>query len=448
MNKSTFLKNLKSFYFIGIGGVNMSALALYLHDNGYKVGGSDLSNNEYVKTLKKAGITVNNNHYKNNIDGYNTIVYTSAIKENCPELIEANKRKLPTFKRSQLLSFIIANFDKSIAVSGTHGKTTTTALLTEIFSLKFGTTAFIGGESKNFSNIYSSGNDVCITEACEYEKNFLDLFTTDKIILNVDRDHVDSYSDIDEQINTFNQFANGSYSIVNGDNINCKKITASCTFGLNNTNNIYAKNIKDKKNGLSFNVYTKHTKILKAKVKLHGVENVYNCLSVIAVCLKYKIDVKTIKKGLKNFNGVTRRNEYLGQFSRIRYYADYAHHPTEIDCYLKNFFKFNRGKTLIIFQPHTYSRTRELIDEFVKVLSKYDNVAIYKTYPAREEYDRAGSAYQLYNKLQNNSPEKTLMYLENLSCFSEIVFYYKNVIILGAGDLYDKIKKEYCKKSF
>ncbi len=448
MNKSSFMKKIKSFYFIGIGGVNMSALAIYLYNNGYKVAGSDLSNNNYVKKLKKTGITVFNNHYKDNVDGFNAIVYTSAIKDDCPELIEARKRKLPVFKRSQLLSLILSNFNKSIAVSGTHGKTTTTALLTEIFSLHFGVTAFIGGESANFSNLLNLGNDICITEACEYEKNLLDLLTTDKIILNIDRDHVDSYSSLDELTHTFNKFAKNSYSIINGDDNNCKNIKANCTFGLNENNTYFAKKIRDTKKGLSFNVYTANKKIFRAHVKLHGIENVYNCLSVIAVCIKYDIPLKKIKIGLKNFNGVSRRNEYLGQFSHIRYYADYAHHPTEIDCYLKNFFRFNKSNTLIVFQPHTYSRTRELIDDFTKVFAKYDNVAIYKTYPAREPYDKNGSAYFLYNKLQTLYPEKSLMYLENLSCFDELIYYYKKVIILGAGDLYDKVKTKYCTKTF
>ena len=446
MNNSVFMKKIKSFYFIGIGGVNMSAVALFLFNKGYKVAGSDLSNNENVKNLKQNGIKVNNTHYKNNIDGYNAVVYTSAIKPDCPELLEAKKRNIPVLKRSQLLSIIISEFNKSIAVSGTHGKTTTTALLTEIFSLYYGVTAFIGGKSVNFSNFYYSGNDVCITEACEYEKNFLDLNSTDKIILNVDRDHVDTYSSLSEEKTTFSQFAESGYSIVNGDDINCNDIKADCTFGLKKKNTYYAKNIRDGKRGLSFTIYSKNKRIFRAKVLLHGKENVYNCLSVVAVCLKYNIPIKIIKKGLKNFNGVSRRNEYLGQVSHIRYYADYAHHPTEIDFYLKNFFRFNRGKTLIVFQPHTYSRTRGLIDEFVKIFAKYNDVAIFKTYPARELYDKKGSAYFLYSKLQSAYPEKSLMYLENLSCFDEIIYYYKNVIILGAGDLYDCVKKHYFEK--
>ena len=430
------IKKVNAFYIIGIGGVSMSAIALCLKERGFLVAGTDIEKNNYTVKLTKNGITVNTIHSEKNVIGFEAVVYSSAIKSSCPELQEAKRRKLLILSRGELLSYLLSEYKTVIAVAGTHGKTTTTAMIAEIFSAHKPITAFIGGDSVRFSNFVSAKTDTAIVEACEYQQNFLYLSPTDTIILNVDLDHTDCYPTILSAQIAYKKFSRNTYSFVNGDDKNCKGISSKIKFGKNLANDFYADKIKCSKDNTTFILYKDGKSLGKFTIGVQGEHNAINSLPAIAVALKYEIPLETIKQALANFKGVKRRNEYLGQVSHTRYYADYAHHPKEISTFLKN--KLLRKNSLIVFQPHTYSRTKALFNDFILALKLNCPVAIFKTYPARESFDEEGDGYLLYQKLKQTN--KNVYYFEDCKTLLDKCKHYKSIYVLGAGDLYDMIK--------
>ncbi|MBO7187018.1 MAG: UDP-N-acetylmuramate--L-alanine ligase, partial [Clostridia bacterium] len=357
----------------------MSALAMHLKRQDFYVFGSDIAKNEFVFKLQQENIKIFDHHSPENVVGADVVVYNSAIPENSPELVEAKRRNLTIIKRSELLNEVLSNYKNVIAISGTHGKTTTTAMIAEIFLKTKPITAFVGGESYSFGNFNYATSDTAITEACEFEKNLLDIHPTVSVILNLDRDHLDTYQNKEEMVETFARFSNNSIKIVNKSDSACLPLKADITFGFDTKCNFYAKNIIETKYGISFSVFKNGKSLGKIKLKLNGKHNALNALSAIAVADLYDLPLKTVKSALKDFKGVKRRNEFIGQINKCDFYADYAHHPTEISVSLNALRKKLKGKTLIIFQPHTYSRTKFLLNEFVDSLNCGLDIAIYKT---------------------------------------------------------------------
>lgn len=421
----------------------MSALAMYLYEQGHTVYGSDKVSSDATLTLEKAGIKVFYGHSKDNLKDADYFVYTSAVSDNNPELNEARLKNIPIVKRSELLSEILFLYKKSVAISGSHGKTTATAMLTHV--LQAGglfPTAFIGGNDKNYGNFKSGKKDIVITEACEYKKNFLDLKPDITVILNVDNDHLESYKDFNEEVKSFSLFAKNSVCVINADDKNFSLICPEnyITYAIKNTAKYCAKNIREESGKISFTVYYCNKKLGRLTVFCEGKHNVYNALAVIAVARFLGVKFCDIQKGFYNFCGVERRNEYLGKIEKINCYSDYAHHPTEINAFLKS--QINLEKTLVVFQPHTYTRTENLMGEFIKSLSKCKNLIVYKTFPAREKYKKSGSAYTLYKNLLKNNVhvyyEKTFKGIENrLKDIPDI----EKIVFIGAGDLYFYAKK-------
>lgn len=433
-------KKFKSYYFVGIGGVSVSSLAIYLHENGYTVKGADVSQNSYVKKLKDLNITVYDSHKKQNILGADVVVYSSAIDFSNEELSQAQCENVPVVNRTVLLNSILNDYKNVIAISGTHGKTTTTALMTEVFNCYFNPTAFIGGESISYGNLLIGEKDFCITEACEYKKNLLNLSPTVSIILNADYDHVDCYKNLNEVIDTFSNFALNTICIKNADDINLKNISAKYTFGIENTADFMAKNIKTTPNGVSFYLYVNKKRTCKIHTPLYGKHNVLNVLSVIATATSFNLPLSKIKTAISNFKGVKRRNEFLGNKHGSLYFADYAHHPKEIENALC-LPTYKGKKTLFIFEPHTYTRTKVLINDFVKVFSKTKNLVIYKTYPARETFDVDGDAFTLTTKINSIKRKNQALYFDDVFKLLVYAQNFDKVVILGAGRLYDDIKR-------
>ncbi len=431
------IKKVSTFYLIGIGGVSMSALALRLKEKGFLVAGTEVCKNTFTDKLEQHGIKINAKHNEKNIDGFDAVVYSSAIRSTCPELKEAKRKKLLILSRGELLAYLLSEFKTVIAVAGTHGKTTTTTMIAEIFSAYQPVTVFIGGDSVKFSNYTANGNDVAIVEACEYQRNFLHLHPTDTIILNIDKDHTDCYPTLLSAQTAYKQFSKNTYCIANGDDKNCKFLTTKIKFGKNPKNDFYANKIKVKKGKTTFDLYIKGKRKTKIVLNALGEHNAINSLSAIVVALKYGIPLKTIKKSLKNYKGVSRRNEHLGQVSHTRYYADYCHHPQEISAFLKN--KQLAKKDLIVFQPHTYSRTKALFNDFILALNTKCDIAIFKTYPAREPFDKQGDGYTLFEELHKT--KNGVYYFDNINELLEKSKQYKSVYILGAGNLYDDVKR-------
>lgn len=433
----------------------MSALALYLKESGFEVSGSDKSKGEIVAELKRAGITVYSRHDKLNVQGCDAFVYNSAISEDNPELIYAQNCGIPIIERSKLLSYIMSCHKKSIGVAGCHGKTTTTAMIAHVFKVaNLSPTAFIGAKD----GFMMGQKDYCIAEACEYKKNFLNLNPNVAVILNIGFDHADSYKDINDVANAFSIFTKDKIAVINEDDIFSEKLfgKSTITFGIDKMATYRAKYLTLGKQGYSFTLYIYGKKTCRINLKIGGRHNVYNALATCSVCHSFGMDIKTIKRGLETFNGVSRRCERMGNFNGVPVIADYAHHPTEVSALIKGFIE-RKKRPLVIFQPHTYSRTQSLMGEFINALSlKEENGAtiIYKTYSAREKFNYSGSGYSLYKSLCKNlketgDPAQKVYYVNTpKKLFDNISYLLKSakincdcILVVGAGDIYDIFKK-------
>ena len=432
----------------------MSALAIHSFNSGLEVCGSDKAVKK-TDNLKDFPIKIYSGKSAKNIKKFSPdlVVYTSAISSNSPELKFARKQGLKILKRSEYLGLILKGFNKSVAVCGCHGKTTTTAMLSHVIKesdLEF--TTFIGGEDSALGNYYSNGNKLAVCEACEFKKNFLDLSPTHAIVLNIDDDHQDSFVDMQDRINCFKKFISNSLSVVNADDENAKKTigNTSVTYGINSKCAYKAKNVKQNKFlGVSFTLYFNDNRLGRINLREGGVHNVYNALSVSAISLNLGVPFTSIKKGLEGFEGVSRRMQNLTDLlspsekvkTRVQIIADYAHHPTEIKRLIEQVRAGNSDH--FVFQPHTYSRTRELMDKFVDVLSDVENLYIYKTYPAREKRDKKGDAKALYKALKKKRASLKVKYVKNDRRLKAVFNSVKEgrIFVVGAGDLYDKVKK-------
>lgn len=409
----------------------MSGLASLLYYKGFTVQGSDKVKSEFTTKLEKLGIKVYYHHSLSNINNANIIVINSAIKDDNEELIYAKKNNLLILTRSELLGLISSDYKNVIAVSGAHGKTTTTSLIGEIFSLSgLKPTIHAGGIMKKFDSSFVVGESkYFITEACEYKDSFLSLNPTLALILNVEKEHLDYFKNYDNVKKSFYKFATKSNKIITNSTLDYSH--DQITIG----KDYLAKNIKYKKQSTNFEVYKNDKKFLSVKLKAFGAHNVKNALYAVATADYYGIDKKIIVKALNNFSGVKRRFDIIKQSPLIIH--DYAHHPDEIKSIIETVRNFSKDKIIVVFQPHTYSRTKKLMNEFVNVLSVCDEICIFKTYSAREKYDSNGSARALYNKLTEK--KENVSYFINQTKMREYIYgkLDKNsqVIVLGAGNI-------------
>ncbi len=435
-----FWDNFDSFYFIGIGGVSMSALAKFLLSRGKTVAGSDSFNSVYTQELKELGINVDIGDERGKIESQ-VVVYTDAINENDFQLSEAKNSGKKIISRGKLLYEISLAFNKVIAVSGCHGKTTCCAMLAHIFSCaNKNFCSHIGGRDIEFSNFYYRGSEYFITEACEYKKNFLYLKPHVSVVLNSEPDHLECYGSAENLKNAYKNFANSAQISLAmcGDGIDC-----TADFGYQNTAQFYAADIKSDKGCYSFNVFNRDKKLGYIELSVYGKHNILNALAAISVAVHEGIDFENIHCGLKNFKGVERRFEQLGEVNEAKCIADYAHHPNEIKAAISSVENIYDGRLFVVFQPHTYSRTKNLFEEFVEVLSGLNNLLIYKTYSAREYFDDSGSALTLSQAIHKSK------YGDDLQDIFEFISGVQRgdlVLFLGAGDIYD-IAKSIIKKS-
>ena len=432
----------KHIHFIGVGGASMSGLAKYCLTKGFSVSGSDKTVSNETKKLTALGAKVFNGHKAENVIGAELVVYSSAVSDDNPELFFAKKHGLPILKRSELLGEILSLSNKTVAVSGSHGKSTTTAMIAEIFiAANLNPTVFLGGERKTFGNCRVGGRDYAVAEACEYKRNFLDIHPEVAVILNIDNDHVDTYKNMDEAVDAFSLFAKNSLSVVNADDQYARKVfnSSTVTFGVK-TLAVYRAKYISKSEYRSFTVYAYGKRLGRINLKIAGAHNVYNALAAVACASELKVPFSVIKSALEDFDGIKRRNEYLGEFCGVKCFADYAHHPTEIRAALES----ARDKVLVVFQPHTFSRTEALMSDFVAALSKADGVIIYKTYPAREKFSAVGDGKRLFQKLRESGKENVI-YAGGYSSLKQALktraVLFDRILFLGAGDIYEIAKK-------
>lgn len=431
--ENRFFEEINGFYFIGIGGVSMSGLAKFLLSLGKKIGGSDIIESEYTLELEKLGVKINFGTAKGSVAEYDAVVYTDAIAENDFHLCEARALNKNIISRGHLLKRVSEMFGEVIAISGCHGKTTCTAMLAHIFykaGKKFA--AHIGGRDNVFSNFYFCGYDYFITEACEYKKNFLLLEPDIAAVLNEGADHLECYGSRSNLIAAYNDF------LKNAKNAVCLSgIAGGISFGFENAD-YSAVNITECGGKYSFDICEKAVKKGTVNLSVYGKHNILNALAAAAVARVAGLEFQPIITALSDFGGVERRFEDIGTVNGAKCIADYAHHPDEIAASIAAAEKITVGELIIIFQPHTYSRTKNLFEDFVKVLNGSKNLLVYKTYAAREYFDDSGSALTLSQSLKNSRYGDNIFDIED---FLLGVQASDTVLFLGAGDIYDIAKK-------
>ncbi len=407
-----------NIHFIGIGGIGMSAIAEVMHDLGYRVQGSDLFLNENTKRLKNKGIKIFKNHHSKNINKATTAVYSSAIKKNNVEIVACKKLSIPLVSRADMLAELMKN-KKSIAIAGSHGKTTTTSIVSSILDAgKLDPTVINGGIINSYSKNNKIGNgDWLVAEADESDGSFLKLPHLISIITNIDIEHLDFYLTKQRLINAFKSFILNlpfyGHSIICIDNIYLKEIVKkiknrnTITYSIKNSKaDVYIKEIKNNETTSFFSIkFNKKISSYKGtyrfKINLLGDHNILNATASIIASLLTGVKFSTIKKGLMNYRGVKRRFTFLGKKNKSLVFDDYAHHPTEIKATYLAAKKINNN-VVVVFQPHRYSRTKILMKEFVKVLSKIKSLYILKTYPAGEKVIKSATAERLFLKLRKN----------------------------------------------
>ncbi|MCD8238384.1 MAG: UDP-N-acetylmuramate--L-alanine ligase [Clostridiales bacterium] len=388
------IKNYKNIHFIGIGGISMSALAEILNTWGHNVTGSDFQQTDMTEHLQNVGITVFFGHSEKNItDKTDLIVYNAAISEDNPERAEGRRRNIPELGRAELIGELMKEYKFPISVAGTHGKTTTSSMVSEVFmAAGLDPTVSIGGILPSIHSNYRLGaEDYIILETCEYRDSFLSFNPYASIILNIDRDHTDYFKSMEQMYNSFNKFINRTkgFIVVNSEIPKLETAVKDfkgeiITYGGKDAQ-WQAKNVEIIKGCGSFDACFEGEKQLHIDLSVPGVHNISNALAVTALCKKFGVSNEGIISGLKAFHGTGRRFERKGSLNGALVVDDYAHHPTEIKATLEAAKQMDCSRIVIAFQPHTYTRTKDLFSEFVDALSLADKIYLLDIYAAREK---------------------------------------------------------------
>ena len=438
----------KIIHFVGIGGISMSGLAEILLENSFKVSGSDMKESEITSKLSKNGAKIFIGHKAENVIGSDLIVYTAAISKENPELLEAEKLNIKTIDRAEFLGEIMKGHKYNVAIAGTHGKTTTTSMVSHItLKAELNPTILVGGKLDLIEgNVRAAKSEYFITEACEYKRSFLKFYPYIGVILNIDADHLDYYKDIDEIEEAFLDFAklipNNGYLVCNAEDNRVQNIIAkiNCnviSFGIQK-GDIVAKNITYSKKGCpSFEVYYSGNLLGNIDLNVPGNHNLLNSLASIGVGLSLSIPFEIIKIGLFEFYGTHRRFEVKGEKNGVTVIDDYAHHPTEIRAVLSAAKNYPHNKIYCVFQPHTYTRTITLFNEFSEAFSDVDELILADIYAAREADTGIISSDMLGDKIRKNG-----ISCINLHDFKSTVNHLKEnlapgdlLLTVGAGDV-------------
>jgi len=453
----------KHYHFIGIGGIGMSGIAQILLSCGAKVSGSDLKESRITGALKKQGATIYIGHAGKNIKGADVIVYSTAIKEDNPEMVAAKTQGAPLLKRAQALGELMQ--DKTvITVTGSHGKTTTTSLISYLL-LEAGLmpTVAIGGILKNIeTNACIGRGEFFVAEADESDGSFLYYHPKYSIITNIDREHLDYYKDFDNELEAFKKFLfqtdKDGCVFACGDDPNLINILKGykgkvILFGMNENNDVYPKNISLEGLTSEFDCFYKDKLIARFNLALGGEHNISNSLAAIALGLALGIDISLIKKALTQYKGAKRRLEIKYSSDNYLVIDDYAHHPTEIKATLSAAKKLKPKRLVAVFQPHRYTRTQLLLDEFAKSFDAADYVIITDIYPASEPPIQGITGKLVSEVIKKRSPGKEAIFLpkdEIVPHLLKIIQDNDLLITLGAGDivrLSDELAEELKRKS-
>ena len=419
------INNFRHIHFVGVGGISMYLLAIYCKEVGVEVSGSDIKAGKYTDICKSRGIKVYIGHKRKNISGADLVVYTGAVSGFNVEIMEAHKRQIKVIDRAELLAYICKKYKYVIGVAGTHGKTTTSAMIYHILRESGKrVSCHIGADIQNAR--LNPGDEYLVLECCEYNRSFLRLYYNIAVILNIDNDHLDCYQNMYNLRNAFRTFLKRAESRFVFDHSTTKCIKNKATrikqakvIGVN-------KFVCNNKKFVLDNVYGEH--------------NINNATVAIGVCEYLGLSYSKIYKALKSFKSAGRRCEILGKIAECDIIADYAHHPSEIECLYRS-LKNKYSKVYMVFQPHTYSRTKLLLYEFVGLFSGLEETFIYKEYSARESKDKGYSAQQLCEHIDNAK------YLSNYKALKKQFVIVKNdgvdscIAFVGAGDIYEVGKR-------
>lgn len=446
------LKEMNNVHFIGIGGAGMSGLAKILIETGINVSGSDLSNSKYVERLTQMGAQIKIGHQEDNVpDICDLVVFSTAIPESNPELRRSKERNLRIIKRGGLLGELM-KLQRGIAVAGAHGKTTTSSMIALLLeNTGHDPTIVVGGELCNLcSNAKLGKGAYLVAEADESDGSFLELFPEIALVTNIEDDHMDHYGSMENIVSSFQQFINqvpeGGTAFIGIDDEIVKKLTIPHGrklkhYGLQENDGFVAKNIVFEKAGSISEIYYGNNCLGKLELTIPGKHNIINALGALGVAMEVGITFEEASSVLKQFRGVERRFQLLGNHNNVKVVDDYAHHPTEIKATLQAARQTHEGRIVAVFQPHRYSRTKQLYQEFGNSFSDADVVIITEIYPAGEEAIPGISGELIYQVAKKSFPNKQVLYTKynDLSSYLQ-----KNtesgdlLLTLGAGDIWKK----------
>ena len=436
----------KHGYLIGVGGVSMSPLAEVLRGMGLDISGSDMNETENVLNLREKGISVNIGHHAENIhSGIDFIVRTAAVHDDNAEIVAARAQDIPVFERTEAWGAIMKDYPNALCISGTHGKTTTTSMSTHILmAAQMDPTVMIGGTLPllHAGHRVGQGNTI-VMESCEYCNSFLNFYPTIAVILDIEADHLDFFKDLEDVKNSFREFAshvpeNGTI-IANLDDENTMDALAPLarplmTFGLTDKADVWAKNIVQLGTKSDFDVMYRGRKFTHVSLNVPGIHNVKNALAATAAAICLGCGPLAVRYGLAAFNGAGRRFEFKGKFNGADVYDDYAHHPGELKALLDAVEPLGYKRTIVVFQPHTYSRTKALFADFVEQLRRPDMTILAEIYAAREQNTIGISSKDIADEIPNSmapgSFDEILKTLRWTAAPGDLI------LTVGAGDIY------------
>ncbi|MBR6902284.1 MAG: UDP-N-acetylmuramate--L-alanine ligase [Clostridia bacterium] len=442
-NEDIIIKNARHIHLIGIGGSGMCPIAQLLFSKGYIVSGSDNVESENTKKLKDLGVKVFIGQKAENISGADVVGYSAAVHADNPEIQAAAKQGVPAFERSKILGAITRFYGNTIGVSGTHGKTTVSSMITQILLLnKQNPSAVIGGKLPLVDSACVCGSsDTLVCESCEFVDSFLEFSPDISVLLNVDDDHLDYFGTIDNLVSSFSKFCNMSHTCYyNGDDSLSKKAVAdisakNISYGFNADNFYRAENVTSGEHGFSFDVIRDNKNVGHLDMQVPGRHNVYNGLVSFAVCFDIGVKPEGINEALKSFTGAGRRFQLIGKVDGVTVVDDYAHHPTEIEATLRAAKTLGYKRVITVFQPYTYSRVALLKDGMIKALSIADKVFLTPIVASREENIYGVSSEDIADKLPDGKViadyEQLATTLANEASDGDII------ITMGAGDIFN-----------
>ncbi len=443
-------KKVENIHFVGIGGIGMSGIAELLMNLGFNITGSDINHSQNVKRLEKIGIKIFIGHNKNNIINTDAIVYSSAVPSNNDEILAGKKKSIPIIRRAEMLAELISLKKTSIAVGGTHGKTSTSSMIGMILEKSgFDPTLVVGGLVSNLNtNVKLGSGDMIVVEADEFDRSFLALKPTIAIITNLEMEHTDCYKDLDDLKNAFIQFCQSVPFY--GEIIICaeskplmsiidKIKKPFVTYGLSDDADFYAKDIIYNQNESTFTLFHKNKNLGPIKINVPGKHNILNSLAALALGIEIDIPINRLKNGIKKYKGVRRRFELKKNKHKLLIVDDYAHHPTEVLATIKAAKNGWDKKIISVFQPHLFSRTKDFFKEFAKSLFNSDVIILTDIYPAREKPIKGVTSNLIIEELRQLGHTET-HYISDLEKLNQLLDTIVNqddiVITMGAGNIW------------